>query len=246
MRDELAQLGLNTLEIDILEDLVRQGPCFVNALVKTTKLHRQQIYRALESLIKSGFVTQTQRNGKRFYSLDNAGSFVRAFRERELAAERLYKRILASQAKQNEAAFIFAGKESYEKGLADFRKEAELSGEYIVIGGQPESWYQYTRPFFEEHVAELQRLKRRGVDIRIVFFESEKTSAEKFILPYANNPYLMKIVPSIPRLPHTTWLSGNNVYIQTPTDEPLVVRFRSKSLATNYRQYFDELWRSAR
>lgn len=241
--DYLVTLGLSESDALVFSVLGLHGPCFASTIIRESGKHREIVYRALERLVKRGLVSISQKRGKQYYSVGNLDTLLVEIEQKQAIARQVAKQLARLQIGQHEDLLPFPGDDSYKNGLADFRRQAEVFGEYIVIGGQPESWYEYAQPFFADHVKDLQRLKRNGVDIRILFFQSEYDSAKKYILPYANDPYLVKIVDHSPRLPHTAWLVGSYVYIQTPTQEPLVTRFSSQSLAAEYRHYFDDLWR---
>lgn len=246
MIDELQRLGLSRSAAEVFSTLLVEGPCFVAPIVRVTRKHRQIVYNALDELQKKGLITVSKRNGKNYYSVDDSGRLVSVIEHNLTLAKDIEKRIVKKIAHESEQVQVFSGQTSYEHGLADFRKRAEESGEYVVIGGEAEDWYEQTKPFFTSHVNDLRRLKRRGVDIAILFFESERKSAEKYIKPYVGDPYRCKVSPSKNKLPHTAWLSGSYVYLLTPAAEPLVVRVRSSSLSSDYRRYFAEEWRKSK
>jgi sugar-specific transcriptional regulator TrmB len=244
MTDKLIELGMSPNEALVYSTLVGLGPCFVAPIIQRTQKHRHIVYSALETLERKSLVTTAKKNGKKFYSITDPNRLLHNARQKELLAEEIAADIEKRLQTEKEQVETFVGVDAYEQGLADFRLNAEKHQEYIVIGGQPVDWYEYTRPFFAQHVEDLRRLKRNGIDIQILFFESERKSAHKYIVPYAYDPYIIKITNTDPRLPHTTWLAGEHVYILTPTSAPLVTHIKSKALAEAYRTYFEKIWRS--
>jgi sugar-specific transcriptional regulator TrmB len=243
MVDDLIALGFSRVEAEVFQAVVTKGPCFVAPIVHATKKHRQIIYNALESLEKQKLITVTKKNGKNFYQIAEPDRVVVTAKQSLVVAQQVAVRIRRSLSKDREVVEVFAGPHSYEQGLVDFRQHAEEAKEYIVIGGQPKEWYEFTRPIFDTHVQELRRLKRKGIDIFILFYESERASAEKYIKPYLRNPYVCKIAKDEYRIPQTCWLAGEHVYLLTPTSEPLVVSIKSKALSEQYREYFWKQWR---
>ena len=246
MIDNLMNLGLTKNEAVIFRTLLEEGPSFVAPLVYKTKKHRQIIYNALDKLQKRQLVSVSQKNGKNFYAIGDPKQLLIGLQQKEIVARNVVEEISKQLKTEKERVEVFSGPESYKRGLASFRMHAAESGEYIVIGGEPREWYLYTKPFFKNHVGEVKKLKKQGVDICILFFEQEKESAEEFIKPYLNNPYQCKIANNVAGIPHTAWLAGNNVYILTPAADPLVIHIRSNALAEEYRKYFSNQWAMAR
>jgi sugar-specific transcriptional regulator TrmB len=245
MLDELQQLGLSRSAAEVFDALLSQAPCFVAPLVRTTRKHRQIVYNALDELQKKGFVIVSKRNGKNYYTVDTSGHFVSKVEHALTLARGIERQIAKKVIQESEDVQVFSGKTSYEHGLADFRKRAEESGEYVVIGGEAAEWYEHVQPFFGSHVQDLRRLKRRGVTISILFFEPERRSAETHIGPYLNDPYRCRVSASSNPLPHTAWLSGEYVYLLTPATDPLVVRIKSFALSRQYRHYYSSEWKRA-
>ncbi len=246
MIDTLMKLGLSSSEALVYMALVEKGPCFVAPLVHHTKKHRQIVYNALETLQKKDLITVSKKNGKNYYAIGEPKRFLIDIKQKEVLAEQLAERIEKRVEAGSERVEVFQGPESYAQGLADFRLHAQEAKEYIIIGGEPEDWFEYTRSFFPEHVAELRKLRQQGIDILILFYETERASAEKFIKPYLNDPYILKIAKAEYRLPQTGWLAGEHVYIVTPTSDFLVIHVKSKSLSEQYRDYFWKQWATAK
>jgi sugar-specific transcriptional regulator TrmB len=243
--DSLVALGFRPNEALVYAALVEIGPCFVAPLVRRTKKHRQIVYNALDTRARRHLVTVGKKRGKNFYSLGDPRGLVADLKQREALATAVAERVERRLKTAGERVDVFSGPDSFANGLADFRRRAEEAGEYTVIGGEPEDWFTYMRSVFAAHVEEVRRLKRLGIPVRILFFETERASALKHIGPLVGDPYTLKISAARPKLPHTAWLAGDHVYILTPTADPLVVHIQSPPLAREYRRYFETLWRDA-
>ncbi len=246
MIDTLTQLGLSANEAAVYSTLVELGPCFVAPIVQKTKKHRQIIYNALESLEKKNLVVVLKRNGKNLYTTADPQRFLTDLKQKEVLAKELVERINHRTAAEKEKIELFSGHDGYLQGIADFRHRALEAGEYIAIRGECKGWFDFMKRYFKEHVDEVRKIKHRGIDINILFFEDERDKAEEFIGPYLKNPYTCKIAAETHKLPHTAWLAGDHVYMVTPAVDPLVVHIKSKALAEQYRQYFWHVWSQAK
>lgn len=239
---KLKDVGLSPLESAVYAALVEAGPCFVAPLVRITKKHRQMVYNGLADLEKKRLVTVSRKNGKNFYAAGDFGHVAAELKRKEVLVRQLSEEIAKSRADEKEVVEVF-GPGNYAEGLADFRKRAEEAGEYAVIRGESKKWFSYSRPFFDEHIEGVRRLKKLGIDIMIVFYEYERAIAQEFIGPYVKNPYICKIVPDEYRLPHSVWLAGDHVYILTPMADPLIIHVKSPALAQQYRECFWKQWK---
>lgn len=245
MIDELVQLGLSRSEAEIFSLLLETSSTFAGQLVYRSKKHRQIVYNALDALLDKKLIVVSKKNGKNYYSIGEPEKLLIDLKKKEVIAQEVVKRVQEKTKVGNEQVTVFSGLDSYEQGLEDFRRNAEKAREYIVIGGEEREWYLRAKPFFSRHVEELRRLKRKGTDMLILFYEKERKSAEEFIGPYLKDPYLCKIAKEDSRIPNTAWLAGDNVYILTPVSEPTVVHIKSKALAEQYRNLFWTQWKKA-
>ncbi len=245
MIDQLVRLGLTPTEALLYTTLLKTGPSFVAPIVQQTQKHRHIVYLALEKLEEKNLITVATKNGKKFYTISDPKRLLLNAEQIALLARQVTDEVTNVLQKEKERVENFSGPHAYEEGLADFRKNAEEAKEYIVIGGQSEEWYEYTKPFFAHHVNDLRRLRRQGIDIFLLFFENEWKGAKKYLVPYENDPYMIRVSAAVPRLPHTAWLAGDHVYILTPTKEPKVIHVVSKPFAQEYRNYFNVLWKSS-
>jgi predicted transcriptional regulator len=242
MYDTLINLGFRKNDALVYLALVEIGPCFVAPLVKHTKKHRQIVYNSLNTLLEKHLINVAERNGKNYYSISDPQRLLVDLKQKEVVAQSLVQKIEEKQKVDQEQVEVFAGKSSYEKGTADFRRHALESKEYVVVRGETKGWFEHTRGFFPVHVDELNKLKRNGVDVMIAFFEHDRANALKFLGPHLGNPYICKIAPDDYKLPHTVWLAGDHVYLVTPAVDPVVIHIKSPYLAAQYRDYFWHIW----
>ena len=63
----LKKLGLSEKESIIYIDLLENGSSSITDIVERTKLHRPEVYRFLPLLVERGFVSETQKEKRRFY-----------------------------------------------------------------------------------------------------------------------------------------------------------------------------------
>jgi len=245
MLDSLVKLGLSEIEAKVYTAIIKNGPCFVAVLVNAAKKHRQIVYNALESLEKKNLITVSQKNGKHYYTVGEPDRILIDLKQKETLARQVALHIAKEIKKDEEKVEVFSGEDAYINGLADFRQRAEEAREYIILGGEPTEWHQFTREISGFHLSELRRLKHLGIPICVLFFEESRSGAGRYFDKYIGDPYTTKISSQKPHLPQTIWIAGSHIYLRTPVSEPLVIHIQSPALSMSYRKYFEALWQEA-
>jgi len=239
--DDLQQIGFTKNDAEVFVALVKLSPCHVAPIVSETKKHRQVVYNALESLEDSNIVSVSKKRGKNLYSVSDVSHILTNIKQLEILAKDVVNKVEKKLAKQDDQAQIYSVPDAYSKSLAQFRKNAEASGEFIVYGGQGRDWFRFNQDIFDHHISELRRISKNGVDVFILFFPEEWKSIGETFHQYIDDPYLVKIAKD-QVLPETAWIAGDNVYIMTPVSEPIVLHIKSPALAKKYRDHFWKEW----
>lgn len=245
MIDKFTQLGFTPTESLVYQRLIDNGPSFVAPIIIATKKHRQLIYSALDSLAERDLIQRTSKNGKLFYTVNDPDQILIELQQKQLVARQLTKQIHSRMASDQEQIEVITGPDSYEKGMALFRQHIEAAQECSILFNQPKDWFRMTHPYFQEHVDELKRLKRQGIDIFILFSDKDRENIKKYMSPYIGDPYIVKVGHDDNRQPCTIWLAGDHVFKVTSTTDPMVIHIKSKALAEEYRDYFWKVWGSA-
>lgn len=80
-------VGLNPKEELVYRALVDRGPSYIAEIALETKLYRQEIYRMIPSLVSLGFVRETIKGKRRFYTAESPDVLLRVYKERQAELE---------------------------------------------------------------------------------------------------------------------------------------------------------------
>ena len=244
--DDLQKMGLSRNESVVYNCLMELGPSCVAPIVRSTKKHRQIIYNALDALIEKNLVSVSKRNGKNLYNLTDPHQFLIDIDSKKIIAEDLVRKIEENIKDEDDKVQVFSGPDSFIQGTKHFRVKATEAEEFLVIRRETIDWFRSMGKEWTPHVNEVSKLKKSGITPMILFFDDEIYRVKKQMDPYINSPYVVKISKSFDKIPHTVWIAGDNIYILTPSTEPMVINVQNKILSERYRKYFWELWQNSK
>lgn len=233
----LTELGLSPAEIKVYLYLVTYGACYAHQLSKETKLHRTNVYEALDRLSSKGLISFIKRNNLTWYETKNPTALLNILEEKKLMLENTkqelqdeIQHLVPVSTKQLEAG-IYVGK----KGLRMlFEEMLELEKPIALIAAQLQ-FQELFGPYFE--LWHKQRAAAK-IPMRSIFpknFESKLVSRPylkyKFVLHQFTNPT-------------TTIIYGSNCVLIEWSDEPLAIKIQSEKIVKTHLNYFNVIWNS--
>jgi len=231
-RHLLENLGLTKNESRVYLALIETGPTKAGLLTRKTRIHRRNVYDAIERLIQKGLISYIKENNTRIYSAVNPARLLEIIREKEenvkTAIPELESKFNAIQTKKE--TVFFRGKQALKSVFDDQIKEGK---EILILGACP-SAKDIIKYYFPRFDAER---KRKNIKVKAIF-----TSKIKEKIPLAEIKYLSTQFNS----PSATNIYGDKVAIILWTDEPLAILINQKEIADSYRDYFNILWKLAK
>lgn len=236
----LEQVGLTKRESEFYRLLLSRGESKVTSIQEKLGYHPQVVYRVARSLQEKGLVSVAKKRGVLHAVAESPRELVRREKERLTNLKEHLPDLLALQ-KGADAPFINVAKG--DAALKVFRERAYRSLKkndvYYVIGGSGDRFYTAMGESYKE--IENIRIKR-GIRKKVISNVGEQrklqqdTSSE-----LAEFRYLSDNHPII---------SSTNIFRETIaiiiwSEEPVILSVRSYEIATSYKQYFKQLWRSA-
>jgi len=249
MEKELRKLGLSENESNVYLELLKLGLSHAKPIIEKTKLHRQLVYDALESLIKKGLAGYVIQSNRKYFKASNPSQFEEYFNKKEnnLKKERaLFKSllpkllILSKSSKQEQEAVIYQGNKGIKSLLNDMMKE-KLP--ILTIGASDtnaESFKYHTR--FNLPVFHKERIENK-ISLKILLSkEMKKRSKNLQRLRYTSSRILPKEFTSN----SSTNIYGNKVSIIMWGEEPFGIIIKSKDIAESQKKHFRLLWKIAK
>ncbi len=233
----LVEIGLSKNESSVYLTLLRQGETTATVIAEHSRLHRPNVYDAVERLQKKGLVSYTIKNKKRLFRASDPKRLLAEVREKEKKIEQLLPRLeLEKKLSDTET-----NAEVY-KGLASFRRALESLLEYkktIYAFGIAAFVPDMLKSFIEQF--HKNRIRKKIIMKHIYNQDAKERIRYLNSMPYTEAAYLPEEFSS----PTTTLVCGEEILLVNW--KPLTfVRIINPHLAEAYTRYCNLMLRSAK
>ena len=237
----LQETGLSLNEAKVYEALLFLGEANVQNITNKSKVHRRNVYDALQKLDEKGLVSQTIANKEKKFKATSPERLHERYQEKELKLltqlpelTKLYK-----QTQEPAQAQLFRGIEGFKNYLNLILEEKKP----VYFIGAKAFWLDERLKHYLPHF-EKQR-KAKGIKFKHLFDHEVKTKTPQ-ILKLVGKPY--KFLPK--KYSSSTAIDIFGDYVVTFVgvqpgklhDEPLQFVLKNKALADGYRKFFEFMW----
>ena len=117
----LENIGLSKNETKIYLVLLKLGSCTATEITKESGVHRSNVYDALDSLVKKGYVAYTKNDDVKCFVAANPENFKNLFREKENAIKAILPRLMEHKTKKKDMAVgVYEGYSALKKLITHF------------------------------------------------------------------------------------------------------------------------------
>ena len=234
----LQEIGLTKNESLVYLNLLELGLTTVSALSKKCKLHRSNVYDAIERLIEKGLVAYIIKNDTKYYEATDPDSLHNLIKEKEIQLKTIMPQLKLSQqlAEEKSEAHIYKGLTAAKNIINHMLSKKKTIYVYGVIKGIGE----LASPF-------LANFHKRRIAAKIWMHHIYNTDAQDRINFLKTLDYTA--VRTLPRefdSPVATNICGDEVIFILWSKDALVIQIINKDIANAYKKYFDLLWSLAR
>lgn len=234
--NQLAELGLNEHEALIYLAVLRHGEASAGMVLDEVKLHREQVYRALKRLVDSSLLTTYIKQKRSYYSPLDPGVLVSRMRAKTEIAEALQPYLQDLHTKKPQLIKVMEGIEAYRQLFEDILHSVPRNGQYLVISGLGERFYQLTKDFYPMYA---KKLLKKNINLRLIGYETEdyrhQLSSQELIE--------VRCLERSYETPVATVVYGDKIGIEIlDTDNLAIIVIENKKVADAYRHTFNTLW----
>lgn len=236
---QLQQLGLNENEAAIYLSVLRNGEASAGVILDDVKLHREQVYRALKRLVDDGLLTTYEKRKRAYYSAVDPSVLVNRTKAKIDIAESLQPYLKELHQKRPQTIRVNEGLDSFRQMFEDILSTLDKGGEYLVLGGAGEAFYEHTKGFYPMYA---KKLRKKNITTRMIAYEGED-----FARQLATQELLaIRILPYSYKVAAPTAIYSNRVAIEIfdydNPDNLAVITIENEKVAEHYRQTFETLW----
>lgn len=237
----LQKNGLSLNESKVYEALLYLGEANTQKISIKSKVHRRNVYDALNKLIEKGLASETFIKGERFFKAIDPQRLKEIIKEQETALDQYLpemKKLYASVEPDAEAYF-FRGIEGFKNYLQLILQEKQT----VHFIGAKAFWLD---PRLQHYLRHFDK-QRKAAGIKFMhLFDYEVKEQKPEILKLVGKPY--KFLPPKYSSPTAVDIFGDYVVMFVGAkpgqlyEEPIQFVLKSKLLAEGYRKFFQFMW----
>lgn len=237
----LTDIGLSKNESAVYERLLRLGEVSIAALQKSLGLHPQIAYRAVEGLVAKGLVASYLKKNKKYVSPEHPKKLEEMEKARLVRLKDALPELVHLMQPHKKDVLVktsigFEAMRAFRRMAID---ELKRGDSLLVIGASGGRFYDVMGSEYQE--IEKKRIKK-SIWRKIIAFADERERFDKD--PYREHSLFRYFSSSHPTTSSVN-IFGNNVGIIIWATEPILLHIKNDDIATSYRHYFEELWKSS-
>jgi len=235
-------IGLSPNEAKIYETLLATGETSVSEISLKGKIHRRNVYDALNRLVEKGLVFPIFQKGENRYGAISPDKLMELLKEKELKLTAVLPtlRTIYESEPQVEAAYIYKGVE----GFKNYMRDMVRVGEETYFLGAKALWYspQVDKSFLNAFIREAKRKKMTYYTL----YDPRVPTVFPKALEEVGGQY--KVLPSNYPTPGVVDMFGDYVVTFTSVDvanfgeDGTIFVMRNKELAESYKTWFRMMW----
>jgi len=234
----LMDIGLSKNEAKAYAALIELGPSTVTKISDRSKVHRTNLYEALERLKKKGIVTSYTKKGTIHFEANDPAIFKSLIREKEAKLDTLLPQLELAKRLATPSENV-----EIREGLAGVK----LTYEEVLKHNKP--IYTFGSKAASE-VAKifLNRFHKKRIAMKIPMYHIYDSDAEERIKEIKKFPHTpVRTLPPGISSPLSTAICGDEVSFKIwDAKEGMAIVIRSPRIAKAYKQYFDLMWDMAK
>ena len=222
-------------EAKIYLALLETGQSLAGTIAEKAKVHRRNVYDALERLIEKGLVSHVIKSNHKYYEAVNPKKIISMLREKLNIASQTLPELLqkykTSKSKQEVQVLQgIGGMKSFYDDMLKERKDISI----LSATGKA-----YTKLSYFIH-SWNKKISKLSINMKVLW-NYDAINKEGFIKELKKTE--SKILPRNFSTPTQIFIYGEKSAILIWSEEPLCVLIKSKEIATGFKKYFDFMWK---
>ena len=239
--DLLQQLDLSKNEAQIYETLLRNGELSASKIAVRAKVHRRNVYDAIQRLLEKGLVFEIlERRESRFQAVEPR-KLLELVKEKEVMVKNAMPGLedLFSSIAHEQAVYIYRGVEGWKNYMRDIIRTGE---EFYCIAGKGAWMDQRIMNFFPQFTNDAQR---KNIKFNHLFDHEVKESTHD-IVKYVGKHY--KFLPKGYSAPASVDLFGDrvnvvsNIHLGGVDEDMSITVIVNQLVADAFRIWFRFMW----
>ncbi len=237
---DLLKIGLTEGEAKVYLSLSRLGSSTVGPIVKESKVAYSNIYDILNRLIDKGIVSFIIKNKTKHFQAAAPANLLKYIdkKEKELSKQKIALKEVISEiealqeGKQGQEAEVFIGTKGLRAAYEKLLKNTSRNEEELFFYLHHDEYAEQSDTFYNSISPLMKGIKNRGICNAAYknswFAKKSKNLNIRFVdFPIPGNIDVIK----------------DHVMIVTWKPSPIAILIHSKTVADNFREYFNQVWK---
>ncbi len=242
----LEQIGLSKNEIKIYFALLELEQSSATPIVKKSAIPNSKVYPTLDKLIKRGLVSYVIKNNVKYFQASDPKHLIEFINNKEELISQQKKEIeklipIIEQkrklAKDKQEATIYEGLAGVKVAFTNILNTLQSGDKYTVFTLGEELNNAELKYFFRDY--HKKRIQKK-IGVHLIANEKIRAIFIKYHL-FKN----MKVKFSKQKLPAGIFIYGDYVMTLVWQEEPTAFVIKSKNNAEKYKEFFQEIWKTA-
>ncbi len=238
---DLSPFGLTDTDTQVYIFLLERGTAFGGSKIAALLgLHRQYVHTSLQKLLRVEIIEEIPNGARTKYKALPPQYLTRIAKKNLENAERVAKELEAISAIGAGQDFeIYRGTRQvfdFEETLVDNLKENEIQ---YIIGGGAETFVSF---FGDEYERISEVAARKRLRTQYVGGPQDVKWLEDKVKGVFKDDFQVRILPTLPQTIVQTVIRFDTVTLYTLGNPALVYFIKSKTVAEDYKKFFDMLW----
>jgi len=240
----LLKIGLTEGEAKVYLALSELGSSTVGPIVKKSKVAYSNIYDILNRLIDKGIVSFIIKNKTKYFQaappvnllkyLENKEKEI--FNQKKELKKAISKLEKIQQGKKGQEAEVFLGIKGLRSAYEKLTKDLTKTGEILFFNIYEEEYSEQSDFFYNSIVDISSKFKNRGITDKDYNKKSWFAKKVKFLnIKFIDFP-----------IPGNIDIVQDKVMIVTWSPTPTAILIHSQTVANNFRDYFNKVWKLAK
>ena len=235
----LEKLGLSKNEAKVYLALLGLGASSVGKIADEARIHRTNVYDAIERLLEKGLVSYINKDDKtKVFDAASPDKLMCLIDEKKSLLESAMPtlKIRKEMTEKKSQACIYEGVAAFTRILENFLSYNEPILVYGIPKQAPELMRHFIAGFHKRRIPKkikMTHIYNLNAEDRIKYLNS---------LPYTQAKYLPQELDS----QVSTNICGDEVVFVVWTEPVMVIQLKNKIIAETYKRYFNVLWKAAK
>ncbi len=246
IKKSLIELGFQKNEASIYLALLELGITQAGPLVRKTKLHRMLVYNALERFVDDGFASVVRKKNIQLFQATDPHIIIDKIQKKQELAQDVIQHLRKLQQAQTQAVTVrtLIGQEGFVTNMKDIVESASRQKDHtmrIIGGARDTEFYEVIGDWYDDYKVMIEKY---GVRKLLVAPAAHSAGFKKYFAKERGTE--LRTISGGLNTPLYTRITEEMVSFEMYKPEILVIQIRNSTIARNYLDSFELLWKASR